>query len=141
PAPTDLRAAFPDQAAGIIASGRGFDDSDPTFVLRPEVGRWGPSKLEVLLPKTAKQPVRMRLDALNMDVTIHEIDLTGAAERDGEAIRYSRAGGLSYWAGIPGGVEEWLVLDNGVADYAVPVASWIVGGATLAQQGPAVIVH
>lgn len=142
PQPANLHASFPDHAKRITDTGRTFDTVGDSYVLMPERARWGPSQLAVALPKNGLAPVRMRLDAINMEFTVTEIDLAGDdAVRDGDAIKYVREGGTSFWAGVPGGVEEWLVLDGGVKDYRVPVASWIVSGATPKQMGPMVVIY
>src|SRR5690606_10118270 len=112
-----------------------------SYVLVPQPDVWGPRRLELRLPQRATDPIKMRLDALGMEFEAHESDLQGHAAPDGDAISYARRRGTSFWAGVPGGVEEWILLEDGVSDFQVPVASWIVSGATLVSRGPAVIVY
>ncbi len=96
PSPTDLRSHFPEHVNRVTDTGRTFDTVGGSYVLMPEHATWGPSRLEVRLPKSAREPVRMRLDAINVEFDIYELDLKDDARRDGDAVTYGRKGGMSW---------------------------------------------
>ena len=61
--------------------------------------------------------------------------MAGEGALAGRAVAYRRAGGTSFWAAVPNGVEEWLHLDAGVARTGEVAAAWEVEGAKLRQEG------
>ena len=131
-----LRDAFPKQAEDVLAGAVRFEQNAERFVLERLSQRWG-TPLDVELPLSADDPIVMRGGETLVEV--RQSGVKGSAVRSGNAISYAREGGVSYWTGVVGGVEEWLYLANGVADSNVPAASWHVNGAPLTLQGDAVM--
>jgi hypothetical protein len=130
---------FPDQFRELNDASRGFRAREgDSWVLVPSRSRWQPDTLEVVLPAQATRPMRMSVKDLAIDVREEGID--GPAQVVGNLITYRRGKGKSYWMGGERGVEEWLLLPDGVADARVAVASWRVEGAELDQAGPYVLV-
>jgi hypothetical protein len=137
-----LRRQFPDQAAEVletdeafVVTGAGFarSASEATEV----AGRW--SRVEAELPRLAKLPIVFRAPG-GFEARVRELGVEGEGTLAEHAVAYRRAGGTSFWTAVPGGVEEWLHLEAGVVRPGEAVAAWEVEGATLRQQGDAVLV-
>src|SRR6185312_13181753 len=72
------------------------------------------------------------------EIRARESGVEGIGEIAERAVAYRRTGGTSFWAAVPGGVEEWLHLEAGVVRAGEAVASWEVEGANVRQAGEAV---
>ncbi|WP_437317161.1 Kelch repeat-containing protein [Sorangium sp. So ce385] len=136
PASATLRRLFPEHAAAVIAAREAFVPGAAGFVLgaAEATGRQRPS---VVLPRTGSEPIRFRTPA-GTEVRVRERGVLGASTIEGRAVAYRRAGGTSFWTATDGGVEEWLLLDEGVAHGSEPVAAWQVDGAAPRARGGAV---
>ena len=141
-----LRERFPEQADEVLGAGAGFLATKEGFLAsaQPREGRFVPTgeALETVLPARGDQAVIFRGLTSGFSVRVREIDASGDALREGNAMTYARPGGRSYWtAGVDGGAEEWLLLEKEQVTAGEPVAAWEVEGAGLRQRGAAVEVQ
>ncbi|WP_437506874.1 kelch repeat-containing protein [Sorangium sp. So ce1099] len=127
---------FPDHAATVLAAREAFVAEEKGF--RLSVAEDGSaSRLGVVLPRHGSEPIRLRTPA-GIEVRVVELGATGEGRMAERAVSYRRAGGTSFWTATDAGVEEWLLLDEGVARGDEPVAAWQVEGAALRARGAAV---
>ncbi|MGK3992637.1 kelch repeat-containing protein [Sorangium sp. So ce1024] len=131
-----LRRSFPEQAERVLRQKEAFVAIDQGFAL---VGGTEPGlrrEIEVELPREGTGAIRLR--GRGFEVRVREIGVEGAAMLAERAVAYRRAGGTSFWAAVPEGVEEWLHFEAGVAREGKVVAAWEVEGARVQQRGEAV---
>ncbi len=144
---TQLTARYPQAAQRILAgpgftrAGRGFlpaepavDGGDPVKAAEASLARRGGLRLE--LPLDGAGAAAMTLPG-GLAIEVRERGLTGSGVPVGGAVAYPRAGGTSYWMATGEGFEEWIEVEK-AGDR--PVAEWEVTGATLRQDGDAVLV-
>ncbi|WP_438017528.1 kelch repeat-containing protein [Sorangium sp. So ce315] len=134
-----LRRQFPDQSAAVLEAREAFfGDADGFHLASAEVnGR--PSRPHVVLPREGSEPIRFRTPA-GIEVRVRELGAAGEGIPVERAVAYRRSGGTSFWSATERGVEEWLLLDEGIARGGEVVAAWQVEGATLRARGEAVEV-
>ncbi|XXX77104.1 kelch repeat-containing protein [Sorangium sp. So ce134] len=131
-----LRRQFPDQSAAVLEAREAFIGDGEGFHLGWAEVRGRPSRPHVVLPREGSEPIRFRTPA-GVEVRVRELGAAGEGTPVGQAVAYRRSGGTSFWSATDHGVEEWLLLDEGVARGEVVVA-WAVEGATLRERGEAV---
>ncbi|CAN96207.1 hypothetical protein sce6043 [Sorangium cellulosum So ce56] len=134
-----LRLHFPEQAALVTEAGRGFAEISDGFV--PGAVRMGahPGALGALLPRRiGEETIRLDLPE-GPALQLREAGLHGEGVRAGAAVRYPRDGGASFWVATGAGVEEWLLVEPGVASPGRPIASWEVDGAWPRQEGESIV--
>jgi hypothetical protein len=126
-----LRLRFPERAAEVLERGEALAPTAEGFVST----RAGADALGATLLAGGEDALRLRLPGFEVRVR----EEGGARERalDGRVVTYAREGGTSFWAAVPAGLEEWLLLD---AEHARgrAAAAWEVRGAALEQHGDAV---
>ncbi|MGK4008027.1 kelch repeat-containing protein [Sorangium sp. So ce1036] len=135
-----LRLRFPAQADTVLSARDAFAPALDGFRLaRSEPGGvWvRAARLEVELPREGSAPIRFRR-ANGDEIRVRELGAAGEARVAERAVSYRRAGGTSFWTATDHGVEEWLLLDEGVARGGEAVAAWHVEGAALRLRGEAV---
>ncbi|WP_437506868.1 Kelch repeat-containing protein [Sorangium sp. So ce1099] len=135
-----LRARFPDHADAVLSATEAFTPAADGFRLdaTDPGGAWlRAARPEVVLPRDGSGVVRFRR-AEGGEIRVRELGAFGEGRVAERAVSYGRAGGTSYWTATEGGVEEWLLLEAGVAQGSEPVASWQVEGAALRERGAAV---
>ncbi|WP_437689552.1 kelch repeat-containing protein [Sorangium sp. So ce176] len=138
PASADtLRRRFPDHSAAVLEAREAFvGDAEGFHLGSAEVGG-RPSRPRVVLPREGSEPIRFRTPA-GVEVRVREQGVVGEGTPVEQAVAYRRSGGTSFWSATDHGVEEWLLLDEGVARGGEVVATWQVEGATLRARGEAV---
>ncbi|MGK4008028.1 kelch repeat-containing protein [Sorangium sp. So ce1036] len=134
-----LRLRFPDQSAAVLEAREAFLADRGGFHLDADGARGRPSRPHVVLPREGSEPIRFRTPA-GVEVRVREHGASGEGTPVGQAVAYRRTGGTSFWAATDHGVEEWLLLDEGVARGGEAVAAWHVEGATLRARGEVVEV-
>ncbi|WP_437306850.1 kelch repeat-containing protein [Sorangium sp. So ce388] len=135
-----LRLRFPDHADAVLSAPEAFAPAKDGFRLGATEpgGAWlRAARPEVVLPRDGSGVIRFRL-ADGGEIRVRELGALGEGRVAERAVSYGRAGGTSYWTATEGGVEEWLLLEEGVARGGEPVAAWQVEGATLRPRGEAV---
>ncbi|XXY44648.1 kelch repeat-containing protein [Sorangium sp. So ce269] len=136
-----LRVRFPDQADAVLSAPEAFARAVDGFRLaatEPGGGAWvRAARPEVVLPLEGSEAIRFRR-AEGGEIRVRELGAFGEGRVAERAVSYGRAGGTSYWTATEGGVEEWLLLEEGVARGGEPVAAWQVEGAVLRERGAAV---
>ncbi|WP_437317163.1 Kelch repeat-containing protein [Sorangium sp. So ce385] len=132
-----LRRQFPDQSAAVLEAREAFvGDADGFHLGSAEVnGR--PARPHVVLPREGSEPIRFRTP-VGVEVRVRELGAAGEGMAVEQAVAYRRSGGTSYWSATERGVEEWLLLDEGVARGGEAVAAWEVEGARLRGRGEVV---
>jgi N-acetylneuraminic acid mutarotase len=140
-----LSARYP-QAAERILGGRGFLRTARGFApadaaadagidpVEASLARRGGLMLE--LPENGARAAAMTLPG-GLTVEVRERGLVGSGQQVGGAIAYPRADGTSYWMATGDGFEEWVEVEDAGE---TAVAAWEVTGATLRQDGDAVLV-
>ncbi|XXX77100.1 kelch repeat-containing protein [Sorangium sp. So ce134] len=131
-----LHRQFPDQAAAVLDAREAFVGDGEGFHLGPAEVSGRPARPQVALPREGSEPIRFRTPS-GAEVRVRELGAAGEGAPVGQAVAYRRSGGTSFWSATDHGVEEWLLLDEGVARGEV-VAAWEVEGATLRERGEAV---
>ncbi|MCA9624580.1 MAG: hypothetical protein KC731_36400 [Myxococcales bacterium] len=133
PATVVLNRAFPDHADEVIGA-EGFERGDDGWVAG---GAW--RSLSVSLPDDASRGITMTTRS-GSELSVREAGATGAVSEvpEGGALQYRAEHGTAFWRADAIGVEEWLLLPDGVADERRPVATWQVEGGELTQAGSAV---
>ncbi|WP_438032364.1 kelch repeat-containing protein [Sorangium sp. So ce204] len=134
-----LRLHFPEQAALVTEAGHGFAEISGGFV--PGAVRMGahPGALGAVLPRRiGEETIRLDLPE-GPALQLREAGLHGEGVRAGAAVRYPRDGGASFWVATGAGVEEWLLVEPGVASPGRPIASWEVDGAWPRQEGEFIV--
>ena len=131
-----LRRSFPEQAGKVLAQEEVFVATEQGFALGGSAGAEARRGIEVELPREGGGAIRLR--GGGFEVRVREIGAEGEGMIAERAVAYWRTGGTSFWAAAPGGVEEWLHLEAGVAREGKGVAAWEVEGASVRQQGEAV---
>lgn len=134
-----LREGFPAQAALVLEQGEPFVATGEGFALERLSARGDGQRVDLALPRDGRDPFRFH-GCGGVEVRVRELGVEGEGALIGRAVAYPRAGGTSFWTAIPGGAEEWLHLDAGVARDGVAAATWEVEGATLRQEGESVAV-
>ncbi|XXX77103.1 kelch repeat-containing protein [Sorangium sp. So ce134] len=135
-----LRLRFPAHADAVLSAREAFAPAAGGFLLvaTEPAGAWArAARPEVELPREGSGAVRFRL-AGGGEIRVRELGAAGEGAVAERAVSYRRAGGTSFWTATDGGVEEWLLLDEGVARDGEVVAAWEVEGATLRERGAAV---
>ncbi|MEP7123054.1 MAG: kelch repeat-containing protein [Byssovorax sp.] len=138
-AAAQLRTSFPEQAAAVLEHRDAFVAADAAFTLRaaeatgatPATGT-----VRAALPRLGEGAIRLDLGApgdFSVRVRELDLDLEGEGALAGGAVAYRRAGGTAFWAAHDAGVEEWLMLDAGLAVADHVVATWEVEGARVQQ--------
>ncbi|WP_437288109.1 kelch repeat-containing protein [Sorangium sp. So ce406] len=138
PASATLHRLFPEHAATVLSAREAFVPGAEGFLLGTAEATGRP-RLSVVLPRTGSEPIRFRTPA-GTEVRVREHDVLGESTVEDRAVAYRRAGGTSFWTSTDSGVEEWLLLDEGVARGDETVAAWQVEGAALRARGGAVEV-
>ena len=140
-----LKARYPKVAARVLG-GPGFTRSGPKFVPAEPREADPVRAAEGSLERRGRPLVKLAAqgsDAASMTfpggltVELKERGLIGRARKAGGAIAYPRANGTSYWTVTGEGFEEWIDVENAGDG---PVAEWEVKGATLWQEGDAVLL-
>ncbi|XXX77105.1 kelch repeat-containing protein [Sorangium sp. So ce134] len=135
-----LRLRFPAHADAVLSAREAFAPAAGGFLLAA-TERGGPwvraARPEVELPREGSGAIRFRL-AGGGEIRVRELGAAGEGAVAERAVSYRRAGGTSFWTATDGGVEEWLLLDEGVARDGEVVAAWEVQGALLRERGAAV---
>ncbi|WP_437927614.1 kelch repeat-containing protein [Sorangium sp. So ce291] len=135
-----LRARFPDHAEAVLSATEAFAPAMDGFRLDATEpgGAWvRAARPEVVLPLDGSGEIRFRR-AEGGEIRVRELGAFGEGRVAERAVSYGRAGGTSYWTATEGGVEEWLLLEEGVARADEVVAAWQVEGAALRERGAAV---
>ncbi|WP_437506870.1 kelch repeat-containing protein [Sorangium sp. So ce1099] len=135
-----LRLRFPDHADAVLSATEAFTPAVDGFRLDATEpgGAWlRAARPEVVLPRDGSGEIRFRR-AEGGEIRVRELGAFGEGRVAERAVSYGRAGGASYWTATEGGVEEWLLLEEGVARRGEPVAAWQVEGAALRERGAAV---
>jgi Thrombospondin type 3 repeat/Galactose oxidase, central domain/Kelch motif len=128
-----LRRAFPEQARKVLEQEERFVTSAGGFAL----GAGARRGVGVELPRERGGAILFQPGSAG-EIRIRESGIEGAGESAEGAVAYRRTGGTSLWAAAPGGAEEWLHLEAGVARAGEAVASWEVEGASARQAGEGV---
>ncbi|WP_437599850.1 kelch repeat-containing protein [Sorangium sp. So ce590] len=135
PASAALSRLFPDHAASVLAGRAAFvPDAEGYRLSAAEETSGSAPRLHVVLPRMGSEPIRFRTPA-GTEVRVREQGAAGEAIAMDRAVAYRRAGGTSFWAATDHGVEEWLLLEEGIARGDHPVATWQVEGATPRARG------
>ncbi|AUX45004.1 uncharacterized protein SOCE26_064830 [Sorangium cellulosum] len=135
-----LRARFSDHAEAVLSARDAFIPTAGGFRLAAteQGGAWvRAARPEVELPREGSGPIRFRR-ANGGEIRVRELGAAGEGRMAERAVSYRREGGTSFWTATDGGVEEWLLLDAGVARGEAVVAAWHVEGATLRARGTAI---
>ncbi|WP_437967713.1 kelch repeat-containing protein [Sorangium sp. So ce260] len=135
-----LRLRFPEHADAVLSAREAFAASAGGFRLAASEpgGAWvRAARPEVELPSEGSGVIRFRL-AGGGEIRVRELGAAGEGAMAEGAVSYRRAGGTSFWTATEGGVEEWLLLEAGVARGGEVVAAWEVEGARLRERGAAV---
>ncbi|WP_437647215.1 Kelch repeat-containing protein [Sorangium sp. So ce362] len=135
-----LRLRFPAHADAVLSAREAFAPAAGGFRLAATEpgGAWvRAARPEVELPRDGSGVIRFRL-AGGGEIRVRELGAAGEGVMAERAVSYRRAGGTSFWTATEGGVEEWLLLDEGVAQGGAVVAAWEVEGAALRPRGEAV---
>ncbi|WP_437609466.1 kelch repeat-containing protein [Sorangium sp. So ce834] len=132
-----LRRQFPDQSAAVLSAREAFVGDGEGFHLGSAEVSGRPARPHVVLPREGSEPIRFRTPA-GVEVRVRELGAAGEGTAVEQAVAYRRSGGTSYWSATERGVEEWLLLDEGVARAGEVVAAWEVEGALLRERGAAV---
>ncbi|WP_438026336.1 kelch repeat-containing protein [Sorangium sp. So ce233] len=135
-----LRLRFPGHADAVLSAQEAFAPAVDGFRLAATApgGAWArAARPEVVLPRDGGGAIRFRL-ADGREIQVRELGAAGEGLLAERAVSYQRAGGTSFWAATEGGVEEWLLLDEGVARGGEVVAAWEVAGAALRPRDAAV---
>ncbi|MGK4008246.1 kelch repeat-containing protein [Sorangium sp. So ce1036] len=135
-----LRLRFPDHAESVLAAREAFAPAADGFRLPASAqgGAWvGAARPEVALPREGGGPIRFRRPD-GGEIRVRELGAEGEGRMAERAVSYRRAGGTSFWTATDHGVEEWLLLGEGVARGGEAAAAWEVEGATPRPRGAAV---
>ncbi|WP_437599849.1 kelch repeat-containing protein [Sorangium sp. So ce590] len=135
-----LRLRFPAHADAVLSAREAFAPAAGGFRLAATEpgGAWvRAARPEVELPRDGSGVIRFRL-AGGGEIRVRELGAAGEGVMAERAVSYRRAGGTSFWTATEGGVEEWLLLDEGIARDGEVVAAWEVEGAALRPRGEAV---
>ncbi|WP_437937919.1 Kelch repeat-containing protein [Sorangium sp. So ce341] len=135
-----LRLRFPEHADAVLSAREAFAPAEGGFRLAATEpgGAWvRAARPEVELPRDGSGAIRFRL-ADGREIRVRELGAEGEGAIAERAVSYRRAGGTSFWRATDGGVEEWLLLEEGVARDGEAVAAWEVEGALLRERGAAV---
>ncbi|WP_049949859.1 Kelch repeat-containing protein [Sorangium cellulosum] len=135
-----LRLRFPEHADVVLSAREAFAPTEGGFRLAATEpgGAWmRAARPEVELPRDGSGAIRFRL-ADGGEIRVRELGAEGEGAMAERAVSYRRAGGTSFWTATDGGVEEWLLLEEGVARAGEVVAAWEVEGAQLRERGAAV---
>ncbi len=144
PAASALRRSFPEQAEALLDGEPRFVPTAEGFALRPAeapgLATTSAGGLRAELPRHAENPLRIEAKSSlgSFTVKVRERGARGEITAAGSALSHTRPEGTSFWAAVPGGLEEWLLLDAGVAHAGEVVARWDIEGGALRQQGEAV---
>ncbi|HTT72204.1 MAG TPA: kelch repeat-containing protein, partial [Anaeromyxobacteraceae bacterium] len=145
PKADELTAHYP-QVARRILSGAGFAPTggafvpvepslaDPVKAAEASLERRGRARLA--LPARGADLATLTLPG-GLAVEVRERGLVGRGHRVGGALAYAREGGTSYWSESEDGFEEWVLVEKAGP---APVAEWEVRGASLWQEGDAVLL-
>ncbi|WP_437317162.1 kelch repeat-containing protein [Sorangium sp. So ce385] len=135
-----LRLRFPEHADAVLSAREAFAPAADGFRLAATEpgGTWlRAARPEVELPRDGSGAIRFRL-AEGGEIRVRELGAAGEGAMAERAVSYRRAGGTSFWSATERGVEEWLLLDEGVARAGEVAAAWEVEGAVLRERGAAV---
>ncbi|WP_437927268.1 kelch repeat-containing protein [Sorangium sp. So ce291] len=134
-----LRDRFPAQAAQVLAHSEGFVPTAGEFALSRPSGRGAWQSVGITLPRDGSGAIRFRGFG-GTEVRVRELGVLGEGTLAERAVAFPRDKGTSYWSAAPGGVEEWLLLEENAARAGEPVATWDVENATVRQRGDGVEV-
>ncbi len=141
PAAEQLRRSFPAQAAAMLDRREAFAPVAEGFGSRGASGEPGAGgRVQATLPLSASEAIALRVPANGFKITVRERDAAGESALAGSAVTYARVNGSSFWAATEAGVEEWLMLDDGVARAGQVVASWEIEGGAVRQDGDAIVI-
>ncbi|WP_437335170.1 Kelch repeat-containing protein [Sorangium sp. So ce394] len=135
-----LRLRFPAHADAVLSAREAFAPAADGFRLAATEpgGAWmRAARPEVELPRDGSGAIRFRF-ADGGEIRVRELGAEGEGAMAERAVSYRRAGGTSFWSATERGVEEWLLLEEGVARAGEVVAAWEVEGALLRERGAAV---
>ncbi|WP_437724601.1 kelch repeat-containing protein [Sorangium sp. So ce861] len=142
-----LRLRFPEHADAVLSAREAFAPAADGFRLAAggfrlaatePGGTWlRAARPEVELPRDGSGAIRFRR-AEGGEIRVRELGAAGEGAMAERAVSYRRAGGTSFWSATERGVEEWLLLDEGVARAGEVAAAWEVEGAVLRERGAAV---
>ncbi|WP_437486784.1 kelch repeat-containing protein [Sorangium sp. So ce1014] len=135
-----LRLRFPDHADAVLSTREAFVPTVDGFRLAAaeQGGPWlRAARPEIELPREGSGAIRFRRPN-GSEIRVRELGAEGEGRMVERAVSYRRAFGTSFWAPTDGGVEEWLLLEEGVARGGDVVAAWQVEGAALRARGEAV---
>ncbi|WP_437998586.1 kelch repeat-containing protein [Sorangium sp. So ce185] len=135
-----LRQRFPAHADAVLSAREAFAPAADGFRLAATEpgGAWmRAARPEVELPRDGSGAIRFRF-ADGGEIRVRELGAEGEGAMAERAVSYRRAGGTSFWSATERGVEEWLLLEEGVARAGEVVAAWEVEGALLRERGAAV---
>ncbi|WP_437953237.1 kelch repeat-containing protein [Sorangium sp. So ce296] len=135
-----LRRRFPAHADAVLSAREAFTPAADGFRLAAAEpgGTWArAARPEVELPRDGSGAIRFRF-ADGGEIRVRELGAEGEGAMAERAVSYRRAGGTSFWSATERGVEEWLLLEEGVARGGEVVAAWEVEGALLRERGAAV---
>jgi hypothetical protein len=125
-----LYSLFPDKAPSVLQAEAAFVATDGGYSRGPH----GAVDLDVTLPREGAGALSMKAPG-GFGVEVREAGATGKGSLAGHAVSYARAGGTVFWTVVPGGAEEWLLLDAAAVHRDQPVAAWDVTAGRLRQIG------
>lgn len=125
-----LRDSFPAQANAMLDKEVFVPTAFGFALASPAHGTSG--ALDVSLPLRGEEPFIFRGPG-GFEAQVIAEGMGGEGALQSGALTYRRAGGTSFWTVAAGGLEEWLLLDAGVARAGHVVASYQVLGATLRE--------
>jgi N-acetylneuraminic acid mutarotase len=140
-----LRRGFSEQAERVLGGRDGGGErfvegeGEKGFVLAGRAAETEGRGVAVELPREGSGVIRFP-GKDGREIRVKEIGAEGAGVIAERAVAYRRAGGMTFWSAVPGGVEEWLHLEPGAVRAGEAVASWEVEGARVQQDGEAVEV-
>lgn len=139
PGAAALHRMFPEQASLVLLAREVFVSDAEGFHLHAAATSGRARRLHVVLPREGSEPIRFRTPE-GTEVLVRELGALGESAPVEWAVAYARVGGTSFWTATEHGVEEWLLLEAGIARGEEAVAAWEVEGATLRARGAAVEV-
>lgn len=94
-----------------------------------------PGVLRATLPRAADASLRLEVGTEGLHaIELRERGASGEVT-PAEGARHACPGGAAFWSATEGGVEEWLLLEEGLARAGEVVARWEVEGGALRQHG------
>jgi MYXO-CTERM domain-containing protein len=141
PAAEQLRRSFPAQAAAVLDRREAFAAAEGGSFRRAADEPSAPvGGLQAALPQLGRDVIALHVPASDFAIRVREGDASGEGVLAGGAVAYERRNGSSFWAATEDGVEEWLLLDAGVARAGSVVASWEIEGGAVRQDGEVILI-